>query len=59
MALTDKEQEDAAELLHSAFINMTENVCERIPQLAAHPLYKVAKMQFAEGLKLLGRDVSP
>lgn len=48
---------EAVELLHSAYINLLNNGIDRVPRLGDLPLIKVGKMQFKEGLKLLGREV--
>jgi hypothetical protein len=54
--VTDEEREAAAEAIHCGYINL-ENVAKLNPALAGHPIYRMARHQIAEGLKLLGRDV--
>jgi hypothetical protein len=56
MILTDEKTEEAAELFHSALINM-ENIVGLNPALGRHPFYHIVRMQMTEGLKLLGREV--
>ena len=57
MKLSDKELLEAVELLHAGYVNLTYNFCEQHRILRENPMYLVVKMQLAEGLKLLGRNV--
>lgn len=48
---------DAAELIHAAYINLFDNLIDRMQRGDDHPLVKIGRIQLKEGLKILGRDI--
>lgn len=54
-SMDDEKLESATESAHCALINF-DNAAKMIPGLGNHPVFRMARGQLVDALKLLGRD---